>query len=395
MKILFLNPVGNVGGAETSLLCLMGALREIEPTWQLELLLGSKGPLEGLAQKLGVQTTVLEFPAAVQGLGESGGSAGVGGGLKAIAALWSYRQKLSQAIAAIAPDVIHSNGLKMHVLSAVARRGKARLVGHIHDYVSHRRLSRHLMGQLAGKFDTLVANSNDVAQDCHFWAGQTSRVRMVYNAVDPQRFRPDGARLDLDSLSQLPPAPEGALRVGLMATFAHWKGHRTFLKAIQELGDEEAVRFYILGGPIYATGGSQLSLEELKQEARELGIEGRVGFTGFIADTASALRSLDIVVHASTKPEPFGMVIIEGMACGKAVVAADAGGAKELLANGTTGVPHQPGDPSSLAAALRRLIENSELRSGIAGRGLDFYHKQFTARRMGEEFRNVYIEARG
>ena len=59
-----------------------------------------------------------------------------------------------------------------------------------------------------------------------------------------------------------------------------------------------------------------------------------VGFTGHVADVPAALRSLDIVVHASTAPEPFGMVIAEGMASRRAVVAARGGGAAELFEDG-------------------------------------------------------------
>src|SRR6185295_16036858 len=90
-------------------------------------------------------------------------------------------------------------------------------------------------------------------------------------------------------------------------------------------------RAYIIGGPIYQTGGSQYSLEELCQEAERLGLSRRVVFTGFAVDPAAALRALDVIVHASTEPEPFGMVIVEGMACGKPVVASESSGAAELF----------------------------------------------------------------
>ena len=81
---------------------------------------------------------------------------------------------------------------------------------------------------------------------------------------------------------------------------------------------------------MYDTAGSQHTMEELQALADGLGLGGRVGFTGFLPP-APAMRALDVVVHASTRPEPFGLVIAEAMACGRAVITSAAGGAAELV----------------------------------------------------------------
>ena len=93
-----------------------------------------------------------------------------------------------------------------------------------------------------------------------------------------------------------------------------------------------------------------------------------VGFIGFQEDPVEAFRGLDVVVHASTRPEPFGLTIVEAMACGKAVVAAAAGGAAELFRDGRDALGVASGDAAALAAALRRLVEDVPPRSaGRAG----------------------------
>jgi glycosyltransferase involved in cell wall biosynthesis len=103
---------------------------------------------------------------------------------------------------------------------------------------------------------------------------------------------------------------------------------------------------------------------------QELGLAGKVTFTGFLADTAPLLRSLDIVVHASTEPEPFGLTIAEAMACGRAVVASFAGGVSEFFEPGKTGLGHAPGDVEGLAHCMGQLISEPELRNqyGLASR---------------------------
>ena len=89
--------------------------------------------------------------------------------------------------------------------------------------------------------------------------------------------RPAARPLDLDALAGLPPAGDGVTRVGLVATFARWKGHATFLDALAQLPESLPVRGYVVGGPVYETAGSQVSLDELRALARRSGLDGRVG----------------------------------------------------------------------------------------------------------------------
>src|SRR5262249_53996443 len=156
-------------------------------------------------------------------------------------------------------------------------------------------------------------NSNCVARDLQTLSGKRLRVRLILNGIDLANYSPDGPRLDLDALSKLPPAPAGTIRIGLVATMARWKGHRVFLQALAALPANAPVRAYIVGGPVYETDGSQFAIDELRRTAACLGLDDRVGFTGYLQDTAAAMRALDVVVHASTDPEPFGLVIAEAM----------------------------------------------------------------------------------
>ena len=122
------------------------------------------------------------------------------------------------------------------------------------------------------------------------------------------------------------------------------------------------MRGYIVGGPVYETSGSQVSIAELRARVSSLGLDSRVGFTGFVPDSATAMRALDIVVHASTDPEPFGLVIAEAMACGTPVVVSRAGGALELTEPDVNALGFEPGD----ATALARCIEQLGARRGPA-----------------------------
>ena len=143
-------------------------------------------------------------------------------------------------------------------------------------------------------------------------------------------------------------------------------------------------------GPVYETSGSQVSIEELRAHVSALGLDSRVGFTGFMQDTASAMRALDIVVHASTDPEPFGLVIAEAMACGKPVVASRAGGAVELTDPGVNSLAHDPGDARALSQCLADLASNIEFRERLGQDALITARQRYTRTRMARQLTAIY-----
>jgi glycosyltransferase involved in cell wall biosynthesis len=115
-----------------------------------------------------------------------------------------------------------------------------------------------------------------------------------------------------------------------------------------------------------------------------------VGFTGHVDDVPAALRSLDIVVHASTEPEPFGMVIAEGMAARRAVVAARAGGAAELFRDRVDAIGFTPGNAAELADRLEELVVDATRRETIAASARSTAIDRFSPERMARAFREAY-----
>jgi glycosyltransferase involved in cell wall biosynthesis len=383
-----------MGGAETALRELLASVRAAESAWELWLLLGEDGPLAGIARDLGVRVQVMPFPQALARLGDHGHGSAVAGLLKASLATGGYARGLARWLREIDPDIIHTNGLKMHLLGAWTCPRRSPLIWHIHDYVSARRLMRRLLGPFRKACTAVIVNSKSVAKDL----GQVLpglRVVCIYNAIDLRRFSPDGNQLDLDALAGLAPATPGTVRVGLIATFARWKGHKVFLEALARLSPGTPVRGYIIGGPIYQSDGSQWSAGELHQEGERLGLGGKIGFTGFLEDTPAAMRSLDVVVHASTQPEPFGMVIIEGMACSRAVIASQAGGAAEIFLDGENAMAHAPGDSAALARQIERLSRDQGLRAKLGQAGRATVERQYHGRRLAAELLDLYREVAG
>jgi glycosyltransferase involved in cell wall biosynthesis len=397
VKIAYLNPNGTIGGAEMVLLDVLAALRAARPDVVPLVLLGDDGPLRAAVEGLGAACDVVPMPAGVARLGDAGrrGVARTLGlaarGLAATSGALAYGARLARRLRSERPDLVHANGLKMHLLAArVAPRGVP-VVWHLHDYLGSRPAMARLLRLAARRGIEAVAVSRSVADDARAVLRGRVPVRAVHNAVDLDRFHPGpGDGPALDRAAGLPEAPEGTIRVGLVATFAHWKGHEVFLDAASRVPADAPAQFYVVGGPIYRTAGSQVALEDLKARAARLGLGDRVGFTGHWADPAGAIRALDVVVHASTRPEPFGRVIVEGMACGRAVVAMNEGGAAELFVDGEDALGCPPRDPAALAAAIGRLVADAGLRDRLGRAGRASAEARFDRTRLAGAWSSVY-----
>ena len=388
MRVTYLSATGAIGGAERVLLDCLRATRASSAS----LVALAPGPLLHEAARLGADVRLVEAPASLAGAGDAFGAGGVlREALPILAGFRGFFSSFSQAVAEFAPDAVHSHSVKTHVLSAMLPRRPA-VVWHLHDYIGMRSVSSRLLRVLAHRCDVVIAVSESVARDARGILPGSVPIVVVHNAVDTSRFLPAGERLDLDALSGLPPAAPATIRIGLPATFAKWKGHDVFLKAISQL-QHHAVRAYVIGGPLYRTLNSQWSTDDLRRIVDSLALAGRVGFTGVVDDMPGAYRALDIVVHASTRPEPFGLVIAEAMACGRALIVAPAGGAGELISDGVNAVAVNGGDPAALAAALDRVIAEPQLRQSLGRAARRHALVSFGQERFASELDAALIES--
>ncbi|EHJ46143.1 glycosyl transferase group 1 [Solidesulfovibrio carbinoliphilus subsp. oakridgensis] len=155
--------------------------------------------------------------------------------------------------------------------------------------------------------------------------------------------------------------------VGLVACLVDWKGQDVFLEACAEALPGSGAGAVVVGAE---PDGSGRELARLREKARTLGLGERVWFTGHETDVASAMDACQVVVHASTSPEPFGRVLLEAMALGRPVIATGAGGPREVIEPDTDGLLVPPGDAPAMAGAMGRLLADAGLRErlGLAGR---------------------------
>ena len=182
----------------------------------------------------------------------------------------------------------------------------------------------------------------------------------------------------------------GPLTFGVVGRIAPWKGQDVFLRAFARAfgqGDERAV---IVGGALF---GEDDCARELPRLADALGVGNRVEFRGHRPNVWEELSRIDVLVHASVTPEPFGQVIIEGMAAGVPVIAAHAGGPAEILSHDVTGILYEPGNVDELANAMWRMRDPGLRRrlSAAAREALTPYSPSVVAAQLEELYERVAV----
>jgi glycosyltransferase involved in cell wall biosynthesis len=396
VKVLFLSPVGVLGGAERSLLDMVEALRAERPSCELSALACADGPLVSQLRGMGVKVAVREMPESLRSVGDSedpGALAflktalGSRGASLPGPSLVRYLGEVREVVRQFSPDLVHSNGIKTHLLSAAMHGTGPKLVWHVRDFLSQRPVVPSLLRPLSRGVHLCLSNSRAVKEDTER-ALPGLDCEVVYNGIDVEAFRPGEGQ----GVATGAGAP---FRVGLVGTFARWKGHELFLRAAAyyraRYADAPAVHFYVVGGAIYETSNSQVSLGELQQLADALGVSGAVTFLPFTESPERAMRDLDLVVNASTRPEPFGRTIVEGMACERPVLAPSSGGPLEIVDVGRTGWLFPPGSVEGLAEAIHAAARHPEsLRAEMGRRARADVEARFTRKQLGKALVAAY-----
>jgi glycosyltransferase involved in cell wall biosynthesis len=264
-------------------------------------------------------------------------------------------------------DVMYANSQKSMVVAAFAGLLSRRpVIWHLHDLLTDEHFGpdqiRVAVGVARRLVHLVIANSG-ATRDAYVAAGGDARqVRVIYNGIDPAPF--DAVSDDSADAFRVEVGAAGAPLVGLFGRLAPWKGHLVLLDALVDLPGVHAL---LVGGALFE--GDRQYPEVVRSRVSALGLEDRVHETGFRADVPVLMRACDVIVHASTAAEPFGRVIVEGMLAGRPVVATAAGGARELIEDGVTGVLVPPRDAPALAEALRGLLSDPARAQTMAEAG--------------------------
>jgi glycosyltransferase involved in cell wall biosynthesis len=281
-------------------------------------------------------------------------------------------------------SILHLNNgfenLEAHLAGRLTGCG---LVFHAHGPCGTARLTRWL----ARRAQHCIAISQPVASSL-----RSAGVADV--TVMPNPLTVDSVMLDPQERWETRRAygvPPGALTLGSVGRIVPWKGQLEFLRAaavaMQQVPEAVAV---VIGD---VTDDSQSYGETLREEVHRLGIRDRVIFTGFIQDPRKAYALVDVLVHSSIQPEPFGLVLTEAMALGIPVVASASGGPREILNDGVDGFLRDPLDAVNVGSLLVSLLTDADLRQRIACAGRETATSRFSVDRYVARLADFYDAA--
>jgi glycosyltransferase involved in cell wall biosynthesis len=370
LRVVFLDHCARLSGGELALLRLLPEL-DVDA----HVILAETGPLVEKLRDAGISVEVLPIAGSTGSLGREQVSPG-GVPVSAVVDTGTYVARLAARLRRLRPDLVHTNSLKSALYGGVAGRlASVPVVWHVRDRITPDYMpppACRLVRAAARLLPTAVIANSRTTLSTLGRAGEGGVA-----VASPLGFAPFP-----DGPAQRP----GALRIGIVGRLDPWKGQHVFLDAFAAAFPDGGAEAVIVGGKLF---GDQGYVEDLERQVKTLGLEGRVEFRGFRDDIEEELAGLDVLVHASTIPEPFGQVVVEGMAAGLAVVAADAGGPAEVVTHGVDGLLYPPGDAHALAGALRDLAADPARRRRLGDAARRRAH-DFTPARIAPQVMAVY-----
>lgn len=383
MKILFVDHLADLGGAEINLLNIVSNLdpQRVQPV----ITCPGEGPFPDKIRELGIPFVPLTRHrdwGATNMLRNAGVLATI---TKIIPVFGGYLRVIANLRAIIvreAPDLVYLNTLKAGVFGGVASKlAGVPMVQHVQDIVSPESMNPIFRFIQSGCFrflnHPLIAISDAVKLSLAQLRVEPSRIARIYNGLDLCRFSP---RADSAAIKREFGLPPDMLTVGIVARLMRWKGQEVFIEAISRVHSD--ARFFIVGGLFWEEREYE---NELKALAARLGVGHKVEFLGHRDDIPNIMNLLDVVVHASIRPEPFGLTIIEAMAAARPVIGTRGGGVPEIISHGETGYLVEPNNPDEMAQRIDQLLENPRLRADMGK----------AARQRVEKYFDITQTARG
>ena len=302
--------------------------------------------------------------------------------------LVSFTWQISRLIRKQNIDLVHTNSLKADLIGGIAGRLAGRpVVWHIRDRISNDYLPPTVVKALRAAVRFLPTHTITAS-------AAVARTLMPEGEMNTGAAERDLARrfsvvhegINLKHAVLKPSATIS--KFGIIGRLSPWKGQHVFIRAAAQVHKEHpSTRFLIIGSAMF---GESKYEEELRSLAEELSLADAVEFAGFCSDVPERIASLDVVVHASTLGEPFGQVIIEGMAAAKPVIATRGGGVPEIIEDGVDGLLVPMGDSTAMAHAMMRLVGNADEAIEIGRRGRARVENSFRIELTAAKIQSVY-----
>jgi len=288
-----------------------------------------------------------------------------------VRALAQLRRTILDAVARHGADVVLLNTLRsVRLAAACGLPRRVRCVTMLRDGLRPPHISRRdaVVDQVAVNVVSLAVVAN---------SGWTRRQLVTPR---PSFVVPPFVAADFFDTPTVP-REDDELRVLMLGRMAHWKGQLLGLRALAACRTSRRIAVTVAGGTWF---GETVHQEKIRQFAREHP-ELQVDVPGHVDEVVELIDRHDVLLHTSLLPEPFGQVVVQGLARGRVVVAADSGGPGEVITSGHDGLLYRTGDQADLTRTLEGVAAGGPQLAAIRRNAVDTahdYHPKRTAERL-------------
>ena len=367
-QILFIDHTGELAGGQLCLADIAIRLRD-----QCQVFLFQSGPFQELLEKNGVVVALPNRESGTLSVRKKSRWFAYLGSIPVLISLVFNLVRVAKGF-----DLLYANTAKALMVSVpVALLLRKPLLFHLHDIIGAQhfnRINSWLLLTGANFASGIIANSEASAAAYRRAGGKNCNLKVVPNGFSVERFQADVT--ELSEVLRKSFGDEDQALVGLFGRIAVWKGQKVLVEALAQLPQVNGI---IVGEALFTDEDQQYKNEVLAL-AEKLGVSNRLRFTGFQAYVLPHLEAVDVVVHCSISPEPFGRVVVEAQLAGKPVIATKGGGPSEIIEDRVTGILVSPNNAGELASAIKELLENRKWAEELAVNG-----RQAAVRRFGLE----------
>jgi len=390
-RVLFVDHANRIlGGAEVNLLELLAAAAPAG-NWTIACACPRASRLSSAIEKLKIPQFHHGFAPALNELRLVDRKFSIFDVMAGWEAMRDARQGLEKIISEFQPDVVVSCANKDHLCAApICRRAGAVPVWWVNDVLSSDFFSwpvRMAFRIQAQRYKARLITVSDYARNAVLKLGLPAKqVVTVHNGLPLEKYR-RGAR---GYLRQHLGITDTDPIIGIVGRMTPWKGQGLFCGLAKVWVEKKLKGHFVLVGQAF--NEDQSFETDLREFVDNFSLESRVHFIPFQDDVVSTLSDLDVLIHASTRPEPFGRIIIEAMAAGVPVVASRIGGVPEIITEETDGLLAEPENLEDFMDQLKRLIDSPDFASRLAATASQTVETRFSLARVRQQFEQVILE---
>lgn len=357
LRILHLDHSTVLGGAERSILELAAAQRARGHS--VTVAAGGDGPFMRTASERGIDTLSLALPREYV---DAPALAGVRRGLRAALALVGASRRISAAIRAVGPDVVHVHTRKAQLATLAIPRHPRPVLFHLRDALPRHRVLRLPMVLAVRRSAHAVALTPWMTED-YRRAGAVPRsgtIGVVPSGVNQERLA-ELATPWLDGTAEP--------RIGFIGQIASWKGPHLIVELAELMERRHGATFHLIGEVLFPEAEQRYG-DWLRQRVKSSSARDSITWHPAAASPEGAMGMIDILVHTSTKPEPFGRVLVEAMAAHRPIVAFRRGSTTSILSD-RTALFAGTDRVEDVAASVERLLTDRTAALDMAARAAD------------------------